>query len=146
MSLALNIILALAAVASTVVAYLEYRGKQAERDRADKAELAQERMAQELAEARRELAGSRVAHEEIATIERAAADNDRRAARDALSLQKKQAKDTQKASSAALREQKRQASREERARKAQDKKVLAEATKQRKAAEKLAREARRKKK
>jgi len=38
---------------------------------------------------------------------RQAAENERRAARDALSQQKKQAKDTQKASSAALREQKR---------------------------------------
>ena len=151
-----EVLLVLAAVVGAGVAVLEYLGKRSERDRADNAELAQESMARELAEARQELAGSRVAHEEIATVERQAAANEKRAARDALSqqkkqakdalaLQKKQAKDSQKASSAALREQKRQASRDERARKEQERKVLAETTKQRKAAEKLAKEARRKK-
>lgn len=156
MDLALNIVLAAAAVVGTLVAVLQYRDKKAESARADRAELAQERTADELTEVREELAGSREAHEEIASVEGQAATNEKRAARDALSqqkkqakdslsLQKKQAQDAKRANSAALREQKRRADKEARERRAQDRKVLAETTKQRKAAEKLAKEARRKK-
>ena len=127
------------------VAILQHRGKQAEGARADQAEEARDRMADQLAGAREELARSSAAHEQIAATEIEAASNEHRAARDALREQKKQNSATEKTARDSLAEQKRQARKDATARKKQDAKVLAEQKKQTKAAEKLAKEARRKK-
>ena len=92
---------------SAYVAVLQYRGKQAEGARADRAEEGRDRMAGELAGAREELARSSAAHERITAVETAAAENERRAARDALRLQKRQNSAAEKAARDALSQQKR---------------------------------------
>ena len=123
----------------SVVAVLQYRGKRAEGERADRAEEARDRMADQLTGARQELARSSAAHERLADIEMEAASVERRAARDSLREQRKQIRDAKKTSGDALRQQKRQAAKDARERKAHEKKMLDEAKKQRKATERAAR-------
>lgn len=123
---------------SAGVAVLQHRGRRAEGERADRAEEARDRMAEQLSGAREELARSSAAHERLADIELEAAGAERRAARDSLRLQKKQAREADKAAGKALSEQKKQARKDERARKRQDDKMLAEQKKQRRAAERAA--------
>ncbi len=145
MAVFIDVVLAVAAVGGTIIAFLQYRSKKAEGARADKAESARERTAIELASVKEELAGSRDAQEQLAAVGWESAENERRAARDSLRQQKKQSSSTEKAARDALSEQKRQARKRDRERRAQDKKVLAESKKQTRASEKLAKEARRKK-
>ena len=145
MAVFIDVVLAVAAVGGTIIAFLQYRSKKAEGARADKAESARERTAIELASVKEELAGSRDAQEQLAAVGWESAENERRAARDSLSQQKKQAKDSERASGAALRAQKRQADKEARERKAHEKKMLDEVKKQRKAAEQAVKKAGRKK-
>jgi hypothetical protein len=101
-------------IPSAVVAIRQYRGRLQEKKRADRAEKARDRIGEELAAARRELAGSRQAHERLASIERGAASEAKRSTR-----------------------------REESQRRSQDRKILREQRKQTKASELVAKETKR---